>query len=171
MTQYQELKGNAYVAYKKLIGILRKKAMDELHLSENEIVVRPLRPADLQSTTVDWYFVNTNNSGSAWANSDSIDGATIANNRFIGINGFFNQTGASSLHALRITREGAVAREWVTASVPKWKHKACWVDDPITLDRNTTVTLTFYQGIASTLTDTFGLLGAVAEKRGLLIAP
>lgn len=171
MTQYAELKGNALRAYEAMVDKLRRKAMQELRLSPDQIVTRPLRPIDVGLSTPDWYFANSGNSSSAFGSGADISGDTIANARFVGINGFFNTTVASSLHAIRITREGAVAREWLTHQVPYNKHAACWVDDPITLDRNTTVTLEFYQGITGTINNTFGLLGAVCEKRGLLINP
>ena len=171
MTLYPELKGNALRAYESMVNKLRQKAMSELKLSASEVVVRPLRPLDINATVTDWYITNNGISSSAYAALTNIDGATIANSRFVGINGIFNQTGASSLHAVRITREGAVAREWAVDTIPAWKHQAAWVDDPVTLDRNTTVTIAGWHGIASTLANTFGFLGAVAEKRGLLINP
>jgi hypothetical protein len=171
MTQYQKLDGIALKAYEKMVVKLRQKARTELKLNDSEIVVRPLRPLDLQTTTTDWYFTQNACSGSAFEATTTISAATVANNRFIGINGAFNSLASSSLHAIRVTREGAVAREWTLTEVPNYRHGAFWVDDPVTLDGNTTVTVSINQGIAGTLTDTFGLLGAVAEKRGLLINP
>ena len=110
MTQYEQLEGNALRAYESMVNKLRTKAMQGLKLNASEVVVRPIRPLDINATVTDWYFAN-NVSSSAYATLTNIDGASIANSRFVGINGIFNQTGASSIHAIRITREGAVARE------------------------------------------------------------
>ena len=153
-----------------MVKKLRTKAMQGLKLNASEVVVRPIRPLDINATVTDWYFAN-NVSSSAYATLTNIDGASIANSRFVGINGIFNQTGASSIHAIRITREGAVAREWTVDHIPALKNQCAFVDDPITLDRNTTVTVAAWHGITSTLANTFGFLGAVAEKRGLLVNP
>jgi len=170
MTAYEELEGNALRAYEAMVSKLKQKAMQELKLSADEIVVRPLRPLDMNTTLTDYYFTN-NVSGSAYSNLTSFNSQTIANSRFVGINGIFNQDASSSLHAIRINREGAVAREWEVASIPNYKHQAAFMDDPITLDRNTSLTVTAWHGITSTLANTFGFIGAVAEKRGLLINP
>lgn len=172
MTLYKELDGNALRAYEQMVAKLRQNAKQQLKLSDAELVVRPLRPNDV-STRSDWYFDGNQVTGSAWSTPTSVSAQVIANGRFVGINGVFNQaTGvAGSITAIRITREGAVAREWMVDAVKNWRHQCGWADDPVTLDQNTSFTLSLLQGITGTLLNQFGLLGAVVEKRGLLISP
>lgn len=166
---YPELKGNALEAYNTMVTNLRSRARAELKLSDSGIVVRPLRPEDLGLSNGEWYLNMDASSGSVWNTSD-IDAKTVADNRFIGINGVFDNNGGD-VCAVRITREGATAREWDVIDIHNKKHKCGYVDDPVTIDQNTTVTVSLYLGAASTLNNTFGLIGAIAEKRGLLINP
>lgn len=170
MTLYPELKGVSLEAYNRMIDKLKLKASTEGKLSEAEMIVRPwLRPEDIGFTNPEWYWNMSSASGSAWSTSD-ISSKTIADNRFVGISGVFD-TGAGVIHAIRIAREGATAREWDVAPVRNYLHKAAFADDPVTIDQNTTITISLYMAAASTINNTFGLIGAVVEKRGLLINP
>jgi len=170
---YPKLKGPALEAYRQMVSTLKQKAMKELGLPESEIVIRSLRPDDLGGkaslSTLDFNF------GSNSVTWDAVvNGRTIADNRFVGINGFFfSGTAGGEMTAwsqVKVTKMGAVSRYWNVAPVEFWEDSTCYFDDPITVDQNTTVTVeTWTRDTGSHFN--WGLIGAVAEKRGLLINP
>jgi hypothetical protein len=105
------------------------------------------------------------------ANNTIINAATIADNRFVGINGFCHNPTTKLLTQLTITRRGGVARIWNIEAVQHQESKLFFVDDPIVIDQNTTITVVGYNSSASTnAAYPLQFLGAVVEKRGLLIA-
>jgi len=161
-----ELKGVALDAYNKMVRAMVSKASRELGLGEDGLVIRPLRPEDIGLTAPAWSLNCT--SANSW--NTVIDSKTIADNRFVGINGVFHAEGAGEATQVKITRKGSVARYWDVTWIRNTQNKIAYADDPIILDQNTTITVEIYCTSASTLTD-FGFIGAVVEKRGLLINP
>jgi len=175
MAWYPELKGPALDAYRSMVRTLRERAMKELNLRADEIVVRDLRPEDIGASSADFY-VGTKAAG--WV--ALVDNATIADNRFVGINGVvlmdtggtdaFGFANEPPISQIKITRKGSVTRYWNVKPVWAFEGKVGYTDDPVTIDQNTTVTVEAWARSASSL-EGFTLLGAVVEKRGLLINP
>lgn len=162
---YPELKGVALDAYRQMVRELKERAMTELSLSEDEIVVRPLRPEDLGFSAPVWEVAMSAN---AWTNIVST--YQVADNRFIGINGVYNNEGAGELVALEINRAGTDARKWNIIPIRSWRNRTGYADDPVTVDQNITVTIKGYATTASTITD-WALIGVVVEKKGMTISP
>jgi hypothetical protein len=148
------------------------------------VVIRPLRPDDFQghvsTSTSDWHYGIT---AVTW--DEVISSQTVADNRFIGINGI--STGGNTVAAglleisnrhrdlvplaqVRITHKGNLSRYWYVEPINNWENYAGYCDDPVIIDQNSLVTVETWGRTASSLTN-WGLLGAVAEKRGLLINP
>ena len=175
MAWYPELKGPALDAYRKMVATLVAKAQKELNLPRDEIVVRDLRPEDIGASSADFY-VGTK--ATDWL--ALVDNATISDNRFVGICGVQLQdtAGTNSLglevepaiSQIKVTRKGAVTRYWVVKPVWSFESRVGYTDEPVTIDQNTTVTIEAWARTASSLKG-FTLLGAVAEKRGLLVNP
>lgn len=163
---YPELKGNALKAYVDMVTSLKQKASSELGLSAKELIIRPLKPTDVELSNEVWEFSLA--SANDW--NTEINAQTIDDNRFVGINGVFNNEAAAIGTQLRITREGSVARIWNIQAIKNFEEKVGYVDDPITMDQNTSLTLEVYTRTAATV-DGIGLIGAVAEKRGMVINP
>lgn len=170
MAWYKELKGPALDAYRKMVSSLMSKAKSELGLSQNELVLRGLRPEDIGASSPDFYF---GLDSAAW--STLISSQTVNDNRFVGINGVVigPETalgGTSMVSQLKITRKGSVARYWNTQPIHGFEGKIGYTDDPVTVDQNTTLTVDAWARTAGSI-ENFSLLGAVVEKRGLLINP
>lgn len=175
MAWYPTLQGPALDAYRKMIAKLKAKATKELNLSETEVVVRDLRPEDLGASSADFY-VGTK--ATDWL--ELVSNQTIGDNRFVGINGIQIQDTTSTndlgvelepaISQIKITRKGSVAAYWVVKPVWSFESRVGYTDNPITIDQNTTVTIEAWARTASSLKG-FTLLGAVVEKRGLLISP
>lgn len=173
MAWYPTLEGPALDAYRKMVSSLVAKASTELNLGMDELVVRDLRPEDIGASSADFYW---GLDAAAW--STPISAQTIADNRFVGINGvalfgYRDQTsvgGSAVVSQIRVTRKGSVARYWVTKPVNSFENKVGYCDDPVTVDQNTTITVELWSRLAATVSN-FTLLGAVVEKRGILISP
>ncbi|MCD6138673.1 MAG: hypothetical protein J7J91_08955 [Deltaproteobacteria bacterium] len=179
MAWYPELKGPALDAYRKMVKMLKERAMRELNLSESEIVVRDLRPADLgqDSSTPDY---NVGLTALTW--TPIVNNVTISDNRFIGINGFMikhsSTAGAGSVEVdvpvveqIRITRKGTTARYWQVKQIGYFENNVGYCDDPVTVDQNTTITIEGLARTASSLAGKFDILGVVVEKKGILVSP
>lgn len=179
MTFYPTLEGPAMEAYRGMVSALKAKARTELNLTDADIVLRDLRPADLgeDSSTPDY---NVGLTVLTW--TAIVSNVTIADNRFVGINGVYQYMSGTSgagavvpnvptVEQIRITRKGSVARYWQVKPIADWEHKTGWVDDPIIVDQNTTITIEGLARNASSIAGKFDLIGAVVEKRGLLINP
>jgi hypothetical protein len=175
MAWYPKLEGPALDAYRRMVASLKEKAMRELNLGPDDIVIRELRPEDIGASSADFY---TGVQATTW--TKIIDSQTIADNRFIGINGVMMQDTASTnvlgvqveppFSQIKIERKGTVARYWVVKPVWAFESRVGYCDDPVTVDQNTTLTVSVWARTASSLKG-FTLLGAVAEKRGILISP
>jgi len=175
MAWYPDLKGPALDAYKKMVQTLFAKAERELGLTRDQLVLRDLRPEDIGASSADFYVGTKATSFYAL-----IDNQTIADNRFVGINGIVLPNTASTdafgleseppISQIKITRKGSVARYWNVKPVWAFESRVGYTDDPVTIDQNTTITVEAWARTASSLSG-FTLLGAVVEKRGLLISP
>jgi hypothetical protein len=175
MSWYPKLEGPALDAYRRMASELMAKAARELNLGPDGLILRELRPEDIGASSADFY---TGVGATTW--TDIISSQTIADNRFVGINGIMLQdtpgTSAFGLEVepaisqVKITRKGSVTRYWVVKPVWAFESRVGYCDDPITVDQNTTLTVSAWARTASSLKG-FTLLGAVVEKRGLLINP
>ena len=167
MTQYHELKGVPLDAYNKCCNEILRRAQDELGLPREEIILRDLRSDDL-GITGKWSFTVTTTAG--W--NTLVNTYTVADNRFICVSGIFTEETTPTIHTLRITRAGSVARWWNVQRVGLQQDNEMHLDDPIIVDQNQTITLDGYNGLtATTLHEQIGLIGCVSEKRGLIINP
>lgn len=163
---YPELKGVALNAYNKMVEKLKFRAMKELGLGQDQLVLRPLRADDLGFSNPEWYF----NPMVATSWNAIISSVTIADNRFIGIYGVYNNEDAGDASQIKVTRAGADTRYWHIQQIEGWQSNVGFADDPFTIDQNTIANIQLYARAASTLTE-FQLLGVVVEKKGLLINP
>ena len=163
---YPELRGNPLDAYNRMVAKLYDKAKDELGLSEEELVLRPLRPEDIGLTIPVWKF--TDMSANAWGKV--IDNKAIADARFVGICGIFHNETYDKVSQIRIKRMASDVRYWDPMPVLKFEHQTGWADDPVTVDQNTTITVEMYTRTTSTMYE-FAFMGAVVEKKGLLVHP
>lgn len=162
---YLKLEGPPLDAQKKMIENLKRRAMKMLNLPASEIVMRALRPTDLDLSTPEWSFNITSGQWNTMVN------ITVADNRFIGINGIvYLETSSQSISELKITRMGKVAKYLNIEGIILCENPYQFIDDPVIVDQNTNITIEGY-GIGTNATEKMGFLGAVAEKRGLLINP
>jgi len=160
-----ELKGVALDAYNRMVREMISKATRELGLGADGLVIRPLRPEDLGLPAPAWSFNLT--APNSW---NTAVNTTIADNRFVGINGIFHNEALGRATQVKITRKGSETRYWDVTWIRDTQNKIAFADDPVIFDQNTSVKIEIYCTTASTLTD-FGFLGAVVEKRGMLINP
>lgn len=162
---YANLAGVTLDAYQMMKDFLFNRAKSELKLSDQDVITRPLRPEDLGLSTAEWTFTT---SGTGW--QTLVSAVTIADCAFIGINGVsYLQSGTQGITQLRITRAGSKTRYWQIQGINLQENPVVYADDPFTVDQNTTITIEGY--VLSTGTEKLGLIGMVAEKRGLLINP
>lgn len=168
MVFYPEFKGVALAAYNQGIDKLKSKMSREIGLAVDGGIIRPVRPEDLGSTYPWWQLnqVATN----TWTAFTGCTTDTIADNRFVLINGVYFNGDAQELHQVRITREQSVTRYWVVTPIRGFVSRTGYADDPWTVDQNTVITIEGICSSVSTLTE-FDFIGAVAEKRGILINP
>lgn len=178
MAWYDKLDGVALDAYKKMVNSLKDRAMKELNLSEDQIVVRQLRPQDLGvgSNTAHYNAAITANT---WS---TIVDTTIGDNKFVGIYGFVIRTGSTNaagelvptkpvLEQVRITREGSIARYYNVKPINFFQCGIGYTDEPITVSQNTSIKIEGFSATSSTLSGNFDILGVVVEKKGMTIYP
>jgi len=169
MAYYQDLKGVALDAYNKMVSTLMKKAGMELSLGKDDLILRSIRPEDIVGTTTAcWCFGVTTTSG--W--NTLINAQVIADNRFVGINGISDGTATPLVSQVRITRAASVAVIWNIQELQTNVDNRAYVDDPFTIDQNTALTIEAWN-CTTTTASCYNLvfLGAVVEKRGLLVNP
>lgn len=163
MAVYYELRDVALEAYREMIRDLQSKAMRELKLGAEGLVVRPLRATDLGLSTPVWSFSIA--SSSAW---NTLINTSIADNRFVGINGvLYGETDRGVVTELKVTRAGDVKRYWPIEDINLLENPAIFFDDPVTVDQNQPIKIEAYA--TGTGTERITFLGAVVEKKGLLI--
>lgn len=164
---YPDFKGYALDAYNKTVAVLKQRAMTQLKLGPNEIIVRPALGSDMGFTKT--YFDATALAVTAW--TTMVSNVAIGTGRYVGIYGIYAQPAAvSEFTQVKIVRAGSDARYWDTQALQNFQNKTAWADDPVTLDQNTTVSISAYARTANTITD-YAFLGVVVEKRGLVVNP
>ncbi len=171
MAFYPEIKGIPLDAYNKMVQKMVRQAENDLNLRYGEgLILRDLRPEDIGTEVsgrgAEWSY--TANTATDW--NTIVDATTIDDNRYVGISGVWHSESVGDVSQLRITREGSVSRVWDLLPIIQFKHQIGYVDDPITIRPNTSLTIEAWARTAST-TDGFGFIGAVVEKRGLLVNP
>lgn len=160
-----ELTGSALEAYRAMADKLFSKAKAELKLGVDDLVMRPLRPEDIGLSTPKFEF----NIATADAWNTMISSQTIADNRFVGINGvLYGMSAQGAVTMIRVTRAGDVVRYWPIQDINFNENAMVFFDDPITVDQNQPITIEGY-ATATSSTERIVFLGAVVEKRGLLI--
>ena len=165
MAYYQKLEGPAMQAFELMVSELFGKAKKELKLDKPDLVLRPLRPEDIGLTTPKFEF----NIATADAWNTLIDNKAIADNRFVGINGVLYAKSAQGVVAqLEIKRAGDVKRYWQIQDINYWEDATVFFDDPVLVDQNQPINIRAY-ATATSSTERICFLGAVVEKRGLLI--
>jgi len=172
---YPDLQGRALEEYRNMVAELKRRAMTRLGLPATEIVVRDLRPDDIgpnnAGSTQDNYYGIT---ATTW--DTVIDANEIADNRFVGICGFYfggttaNPGPGSPLAQVRITKAGELVRYWHVQPIYNFRNKTGYTDEPIIVDQNTKITVENWGRTAGSVSN-WGFIGAVVEKRGLLINP
>lgn len=168
MVFYDKFEGVALSAYNQGIDKLKSKMSREIGLAVDGGIIRPVRPEDLGSSTP-WWSLNQV-AANTWTVFTGASTYVMADNTFVLINGVYFNGASGSLHQVRITREQSVTRYWVVSPLRGFVSRTGWADDPWTVDQNTVFTMEGICSSISTLTD-FDLIGAVAEKRGILINP
>lgn len=167
MTFYHELKGTPLDAYNVGCKELLKRATAQLGLPREELILRDLRSDDL-GVTGKFKFSVTSTAG--W--NTLVNTYTIVDNRFVMINGLFTEESSPVIHSIRITRAGSVSRWWNVQRVALQDDNEIFMDDPILVDQNQTITIEGYNGLTTTNPgEEFGFIGAVVEKRGLVVNP
>ena len=163
--RYTRLEGPAKQAYDRMCNTLMNTAKQELGLSERDLVMRQLRPEDLGLTGA-W----TVNLASASAWTTYINAVTVANNRFIGINGIaIPQAAVQGGTQVRITAQGQVLRWWGIQDANLTEDNVFFFDDPVEVIRqNTPVTIEVYARAVSA-TERVVIIGQVVEKEGILV--
>lgn len=169
---FNELQGIPLNAYAQMVKDLRSKAETELKLKPDRVVYRDLRPEDIGLTS--GVFSSTMNSVSSW--NKIINTLTVADNRFIGINGIFYPriSGTQAATQLRVTRANSVARYWNIQGINVTENAQRFFDDPIIVGQNQILTIeAFVPNVkANTIkAEDIILMGAVVERKGILINP
>lgn len=169
MVKYPVFQGQAVDAYNKMVNIMVNKLKTEQGLPDDQIVVRDMRPEDIMGNANTYYPAI---GGQAGTFTDLVSGgATVANNRFVGIYGVYSNATDGAFNQLRITRKGSTSRFYETNSIRLWQHRTAWFTDPITVDQNTNITVAFSQRTNLGSMADYALIGLVVEKRGLLVSP
>lgn len=163
---YPKLEGVSFDAHKAAVNKLQALAKKELKLGDEGIVTRALRPEDLGKTGY-WNFSITTTSG--W--NTMVNAATVANTRFISLEGiFYPKSAAQLVSELEINRSGSIVRYWTIQGVNYLENNMIFFDDPITLGQNQPITIKGYNPSTTTSSvEEVVFLGTVVEKKGLTI--
>lgn len=167
MAFYRQLKGPALQAYNEMLKEMLVRATKELNLTRQELILRSLKAEDFGLSAPVWSFAVTSTN----AFNTIVSDVTITDNRFVGVNGMHYDPTTELISEVRLTRKGALKRQWNIQSIPSNEDKLEYVDDPIIVDQNTTLNIAVYNRTTSTdATHELTFKGAVVEKRGLLFA-
>ena len=172
---YKEFKGVPYEAFRLMRQDLINIAKKELSLSEEELVVRQLRPEDVMVADFPQWSKTNVTAGvyGGWATGGSgwvflTNTYSMADNRFVGIYGVSDRS--TNVTQLRITRAGSVARYWnIQELVPNCENNMMFVDDPIIIKQNDLLTIEGYS--LTSATEYLRLIGLTVERKGLLVSP
>ena len=164
---YTKLEGPALAAYTELRNKLKNKAMTQLGIPENDVIIRELRPEDVGLSTPEWTSSFTDAAG--WNNF--VNTYTIADNRFIGILGIrYPMSTSQAATQLKVKRGHSEARLWVIQGLNFLENEQQFVDDPVTVDQSQQLTMQVYCPTTNAA-EKLMLLGLVAEKRGIVLNP
>ncbi|KKM97080.1 hypothetical protein LCGC14_1171710 [marine sediment metagenome] len=168
---FNKLEGTPLSAYAKMVQELRKRAETELQIRPDQIVVRDLRPEDIGLTQ--GRFTSTMTTAGAW--NKITNTYTVIDNRFIGISGVFyaKATGTQAASQLRVNRASSTARYWNIQGINITENAQRFFDDPVITGQNQILTIeAFVPTNANTSkAEDIILMGAVAERKGILINP
>lgn len=167
---FYNLEGEALDAYNKKVEETVAKAMRELGLSRDQLIVRPLRAEDIGFSAPEFLKAIAAANTNAWNNI--VNTVTIADNRFVIINGVnrgYGQGTTNVFSQLRITKSGKTARIWNIQGVEDFIGNTVYFMDPVDINQNNLLTIEGYA--VNNTTDKLVMLGAVVEKRGLVINP
>ena len=169
---FNKLTGVPLGAYAKMVKELKQKAQTELKLRPDQIVVRDLRPEDIGLTR--GRFTSTMTTVASW--NKITDTYKVGDNKFLGISGIFyaRSTGTQAASQLRVTRANSKARYWNIQGINITENAQRFFDDPIIVEQNQVLTIeAFVPNVKANTTkaEDLILLGAVAERKGMLINP
>jgi len=160
-----KLEGPALEAYRLAVNMAVERAVKELSLRREEIVVRMLRPEDVGLSTPEWTFNLA--SGDSWNNN--MVNSTIADGRYVVIAGVMvGESSAQASTQLRVTSAGKKVRYWQPQNVNYTQDNMMWFTDPIITGQNETLTIDIYATSADA-DHQLQLLGATVERKGLLV--
>lgn len=169
-----KLEGEALEGHRKGMNELYRLASEQLKVPRSELVARPLRPDDIGPTvagsTQDYRYGQT---ATAW--DTIINGKTIDDGRFIMINGVYiggtiANGPAVPIEQIRFTCKGSDVAYWETTPIGNFESKTGYIDQPIIVGQNQSITVKTWGRSASSIVD-WAILGMVVEQRGLLINP
>jgi len=162
--RYTKLEGEAKRGHDRMKDTLMRVAKQELGLGDKDLIQRQLIPEDL-GLTGQW---TVNLSATGWVTY--ISAYSIANNRFIGINGIaIPQSAVQGGTEVRITAQGQVLRYWQIQDANLTEDLVYYFDDPVEVIRqNTPVTIEVYCR-ATSATERVVIIGEVVEKEGILV--
>ena len=169
---FNKLEGTSLDAYAEMVNELRKRAQTELKLRPEQVVVRDLRPEDIGLTR--GVFTSTLTTVASW--NKIINTYKVADNSFVGISGISYEriTGTQAASHLRVTRATSKARYWNIQGINITENAQRFFDDPIIVEQNQVLTIeAFVPNVKANTTkaEDLILLGAVAERKGMLINP
>ena len=160
-----KLEGPALEAYRLAVNKAFERAMQELKLSKDQLIVRMLRPEDVDLSTPEWTF----NLASADTWNTNMVNSTIVDGRYVVIAGIMvGESGAQASTQLRITSAGQKVRYWQPQNINYTQDNMMWFTDPIITGQNENLVIDIY----ATVTDSdhqLQLLGCVVERKGLLV--
>jgi len=149
------------IIYSKLVQELKRRARREL--TEEEIVIRPLRPEDLGLATPEWTFNIVTTTWNVMIN------ITIADLTWIGIYGvLYAMSDTQAVSQLEMKSMGNTERYWQIQGCNFTENSSFFFDDPVLIDQNTNLTINGY-GVANEANEKICFLGVVVEKEGILI--
>ena len=159
-----ELKGASLNAYNNALSLAVKKALSEFKVSsQDQLVIRELRPQDLGLPNGVWSFTTTAN-----AETTIID-TNVNKGRIIVINGvFYPISGTQAITQLTVTSGSGVARIWTIQGISYLENETAYFVDPLTIKQNNPITIQAYATAAST-DEPLVLLGTVVELKGMVI--
>jgi len=161
MTYYYYFRGVPLYVYSKLVTELKRRAMREL--TEEDIIIRPLRPEDLGLATPEWTFNIVITTWNVMINT------TIADLTWIGIYGvLYAMPDNQAVSQLEIVSMGNNERFWQIQGCNFTENSSFFFDDPVMIDQNTNLRIRGY-GVANEVAEKICFLGVVVEKGGILI--
>lgn len=165
---YPELSDDAEAAAKAGRRELLRRASEKL--GADEVILHTLRPEDVGAANAAGYGTVNITTGNSFTDAVASGGNTIANNRWLLIYGFANNEAVREIDLVRINRGQSTARKWNVRSLSMYQNNAGWSNQPVIVNDNTNVTLSFAAASTNTAAD-FAFLGEVADRRGSAINP